>query len=369
MKLVWLVAPSGRGSLMQEECCWGQYSTQTPSLALHSITYLRRALGADTVYICWPLDATIGRRAMVFSWVFGDLLEAAARQCSVLIANPSSAADAIRRRFPAATVIPASAVFDPRGPLDYSPLLSWPHRFDRVLYQTTSGCRWRCPYCVWDHPLQRREPHVAAAEIARLLEIVPEARQRDVSILCNEITGDPDWLFRFCRALPPGVSWRTDANIRNATRKDFELAKLYGLTEVTLGVEALDDELLRTCHKGHGVEDALRVFRWLQHLGIRYRFALRQRIGETPEQLDRQIVVLGRMDAEGLRPAWITIGPMDAWPGSRWAATLSHGSPAYPRHVRPWAEPQEEVVARWRTIADIVSRLTPRPPAAPGPRE
>lgn len=88
-RLVFLVPGSGGSSFQQEECCWAERTTATPSLALHAIAHLRRLLGCDTVYVCRPLDATTGARAMLFSWIFGDDLTAWARQCSVLIANPS----------------------------------------------------------------------------------------------------------------------------------------------------------------------------------------------------------------------------------------------------------------------------------------
>jgi len=293
---------------------------------------------------------------MIFSWVFGDELEAAAKLCSVLIANPSSAADAIRQRFPRATVIPACDVFTANDPLDAAPLDDWPHTFDGVLYQVSSGCPHRCPYCPWAHRYARREPSLAAAEIHSLLARYPAARTSDVAVLCNEITGDTQWLTEFCNGLGHDVRWRSDANVRNATREDFEIAARHGLAEVTLGIEAMDDGLLRTCGKGHSVEDAFRVFRWLQQLGIQYRFALRQRIGETPAQLDNQIAALRRMKAEGLRPSNITIGPMVAWPGNtRWAASELHGSRNYPRLVKPWGDDAEAVIERWQEIQIVAA--------------
>lgn len=357
-RLIFLVPGIGGWSLQQEECCWQHQSSATPSLALHAIAYLRRTLNLDRVYPCRPLDSTIGTRAMIFSWIFGEQIEDAARQCSVLIANPSSAADAIRERFPAATVIPARDVFDDALPLNFSPLDDWPHTFDRVLYQTTSGCRWRCPYCVWDHELKRRPPELAAAEILALLDRYPVARAGDVLVLCNEITGCGDWLSRFCGRLKTGTSWRADANVRNAVEADFVLARKHGLAEVTLGIEALDDELLRKLNKGHTVADAFRVFRWLQDLGIRYRFALRQRVGETPEQLERQIDALRQMQGLGLRPSWITIGPMDHWPGARWQTVLQHGSRTYPRGVKSWGDDADAIIERWGQIAEAVAALT-----------
>jgi len=186
----------------------------------------------------------------------------------------------------------------------------------------------------------------------------PACRGQDVALLTNEITGCRGWLETFCRALGTGIKWRSDANVRNATREDFALAADHGLTEVTLGIEALDDELLRTCNKGHAVADAFRVFHWLQALGIRYRFALRQRIGETPEQLDRQIDVLKRMRTEGLRPDGVTIGPMDCWPGNtRWIGTEPHGSKRYPRFVRTLGPDAEILLAKWREILGIVNQV------------
>lgn len=363
-RLVFLVPGSAGWSVQQEECCWEHRSTVTPSLALHAIAHMRRLLNCDAVDVCRPADAAPGNRAMIFSWIFGEQLEDAARQCSVLIANPSSASAAIRERFPAARVIPARECFDADGALDFSPLADWPHSFSHVLYQTTSGCRWRCPYCPWDHPLQRRPPELVAAEILTLLDRYPVAKAHDVLVLCNEITGCEDWLSRFCDWLRTGVSWRADANVRNAVEADFALAREHGLAEVTLGIEALDDGLLRALNKGHTVADAFRVFRWLQDLGIRYRFSLRQRVGETPAQLDNQLANLQRLRAEGLRPSHVTIGPLDHWPGDRWQTDLQHASRAYPRGVKSWGADAEAVIERWAQIGLAVSakpEVNPQP--------
>lgn len=357
-RLVFLVPGSGDSSLAQEECCWWQASKQTPALALNSIAYLRRKLGCDSVKVCRPNDLATGTRAMTFSWIFGEQLEAAARLCSVLIANPSSTAAAVRERFPAAQVVPACEVFDADNPLDFGLLDDWPHPFTGVLYQATSGCPHRCPYCPWAHRHLRRNPKLAAREIRELLSRYPSTADSDVAVLCNEITGVPHWLGQFCLGLGYGVKWRSDGNVRNATRPDLETAARHGLVELTLGVEALEDSLLRTCGKGHTVEDAFRVFRWCQDLGIRYRFSLRQRIGETPEQLDRQLASLLGMQALGLRPSKITVGPMDAWPGNdRWKGSEPHGSRSYPRLVKPWGSDAAGIIARWKLILATVPQV------------
>jgi radical SAM superfamily enzyme YgiQ (UPF0313 family) len=357
-RLNWLVPGAGNSSLLQEECCWWLDSRQTPAMALSAIAHLRRTLPTvQTVRVCRPGDPAPGMRAMIFSWIFGDDLEAAAETCDVLIANPSSAAEEIGRRFPLARVIPTADVFDV-VPSDFAPLADWPHGFTSVLVQATSGCPHRCGYCVWDHPYRRRPAEIVAADICRLLAMYPAAAGADVAILANEVTGCSDWLAAFCRALGNGIQWRSDANVRNATLEDLELARAHGCAELTFGVEALDDELLAAIGKGNTVDDALRVFRWCQDLGIRYRFALRQRIGETADQLDATIATLHRMRSEGLHPNYITIGPMCRWPGNaRWPAAEPWGSTRYPRWVRPIGSDSVRICDRWRLVVDAVSAL------------
>ena len=357
-KLVFLLPGSGDSSLSQEECCWYKDSRQVPTLALNAIAYLRRTFGCDAVKVYRPLDTTIGTRAMIFSWIFGDELESAAKTCSVLIANPSSTAATLQERFPAAHVIPARDVFTADTPMDFSPLSDWPHSFTGMIYQASSGCPHQCPYCPWAHRYQRRCPEMAAAEIHWLLKRFPATAKNSVAVLCNEITGNVDWLSRFCHTLGDGVTWLSDANIRNTTRAEIELAAQHGLVDVTLGVEALDDSLLQSCGKGHTVEDAFRVFRWCRDLGIRYRFSLRQRIGETPAQLDRQIANLLAMRETGLSPYRVTIGPMTAWPGNtRWEATELHGSRSYPRWIKPLGPDAEGILERWKQIQSIAAEL------------
>lgn len=238
------------------------------------------------------------------------------------------------------------------------PLADWPHQFTQIVAQVSSGCDQRCPFCCWDRPLSRKVPEIAAGDIRRLHELYPTTREKHVALLCNETTGCHDWLAAFCSSLGTDVQWSSPANVRNATLEDLQLAKAHGLLWVNLGIETLDNQLLVQLHKGHTVEDAFRVFRWLRDLEIGYRFSLRQRIGETIEALDNTIAALHRMADEGLHPVAVTLGAMGQWPGNdRWPGVEPYGSTKYPRWLLPLAADREPWTERWREIKRLTDEL------------
>jgi hypothetical protein len=182
-------------------------------------------------------------------------------------------------------------------------------------------------------------------------------RKNNVALHCNEITGDREWLERFCIRIGKKVKWRTEANIRNATFEDLKLAKEHGLQEVTLGVEALDDELLIKTNKGHSVDDAFLVFSWLQKLNIGYRFSLRTNIGETPVHLNGTIEKLKEMKRLGLSPSGIRIGSIESWPGnSKWKTQEYSDAGKFERTIKKQND-KEEVVKLWKLIGVMVKEV------------
>jgi len=343
---------------MEEECCWSRSGANTPGLALNLAAFLART--GERVRLVYadrppePGSAT----AMVFSWIFGDALEPLAREADILVANPSSSAPVVQARFPHATVYPANLVFRETRDTPLPVHLLDPARHSRVLYQYASGCPWRCSFCVWAHAYTSRNARLCALDINRLVELIPRVLDDPTGESCfllgNEITGKPRWLEDFCNRLPDGLTWNADANIRNLAGRDILLAHAAGLRRLTLGVEFLENLTLAELGKGHTVGEAFDAMAQLEYLGVRYRFSLRQGIGETPEAMDALLANLVTMhDCAQLHPDHVTIGPMAQWPGAEWPVgdnPLNLGTDRYPR-LTPRLDP--EIAARWADVATL----------------
>ncbi len=369
------------GYLMQEECCWTSATHATPSLALHLAAELQRQgrnarlLPVDLTNMPPELDGECDAE-MIFTWAHGPVLRKLCKslrgrvRAFHLLANPEGCFEAVSHSglasetaWPGADHGVSAGVFKVSDPLPLNLLKSRSivQPFSCVLYQVSTGCKYHCPFCVWQNQFEVRDPEISAIEISNLYYSFVEPRANksanDVLVLTNEITGRPEWLKTFCSGLPKGMTWTSDINVRNATFDDLQLAHEHGLRRVCMGIEFLTDSMMKKLGKGHTVEEAFHVMTNLKRLGIRYRFSLRAGVGETPVDLDELLDNLRVMaDAKPgpLTPDFIRFGPMVEWPGYRWLTNryklkelVNLGTECYPRWTLRLAE---EVKAGWREI-------------------
>lgn len=385
MKHVVLLPRTSDGYLQQEECCWGYNSASGPALAFHVAQHLRAIDGDkgevelrpihltdDQTVVAGDDDATT-QYHLIFSWIFGVELEAWIRRAMTdderarlhLIANPSDSANDLALRM-AAQSIPVAEISTARRFMLNGSALPWsalPDRhwrnFRAITVQFSTGCPWRCDFCVWAHGYRLRDPLAVAADVRQLIERVPAAAKNptgaSILLLGNEISGKPAWLQGLCQSLPSGLAWGSDLNVRNTTAEDVLTAARAGLRSACIGIEFLDDAMLTKLRKGHTVQEAFDVMAMLEDRGIRYRFSLRQGVGETPEDLRRLLGNLTTMALQNRRPERIYIASMVNWPGPKWlpVTNLSEpecynvGSAAYPR----WAmRLPEESLNLWKEI-------------------
>ena len=86
-------------------------------------------------------------------------------------------------------------------------------------------------------------------------------------------------------------------------------------------------------------------------LNLRYRFSMRQGVGEDADCVRRQLAALERMAGLGLDPQQITVNPMFEYPGARWLPAdcprLNRASDAYPIEHRRLDPP---TIAAWREV-------------------
>jgi len=321
---------------IQEECCWNRGDQYVP----HLLGQICADYGTKEfiTHDVGSTPAVEGDAALVFSWAFGDELEPFVdhlmRTCEqvTLIANPASTSRLLLCRFPGCLVLPTTAFTASIAPIDLE--ICRPSFF----VQFSSGCPWRCPYCVWQNRYQLYDPNeVASAIVQRLERAVGDPV---FNLLGNELSGKQEWLRTLASGIPAGSRFTSDLNIRNTTAQDVEIVKRAGMIRACLGVEFLTDKMLRKLNKGHTVEDAFQVMQRLQNEGIAYRFSLRSGVGETSEDMRELADNLQRFYAAGLAPKNIVCGgPMFAWPGLPWEKTIGEdcvnvGSNLFPRYVR-----------------------------------
>ncbi len=335
--------------LSQEECCWNRASDHVP----HLLGQICAAYNVPAFYSCLASERIEADHAvLIFSWPFGEelaplvdrLLENCARV--TLVANPPTTAAPLQSEFQRCQVVPSSRFTSDLADVDL------PIRRPSFIVQFASGCPWRCSYCVWDARYRLYDPAQVAATIAKRLQYADS--RRPFYLLGNELSGKFEWLSSLAAAMPAGVTFGSDLNVRNTTAADILTARGAGLRKACIGIEFLTDRMLQRLNKGHTVDDALRVMGWLTDAGIGCVFSLRSSVGETPDDLRELSGNLDRMHALGLKPARLICGsPMLAWPGTKWANRAHHqptvniGSNRFPIAVRLLPD---AVKPEWKTI-------------------
>lgn len=341
-------------TLMQEECCTG---ARIDPVIPHLLAQVCEACNGWIMPVNLTDCEIKGERvALVFSWIFGEqltpLVNHLIESCDTvwLIANPSSTAPALRSLFQECVVTPATAITCRLRPST----LDWSRQSAMVQY--SSGCPHRCQYCVWAHRYVLYDPFAVAAMVNRVVAIGAE----HVTLLGNELSGKMDWLSALASQIPKDVTYNGDLNVATTTKEDVTIAKRMNVQRVCLGIEFLTDAMLERLNKRHTVAKAMDVMRWLQDVGIVYRFSLRSGVGETIEDLDQMLDNLHVMADCALMPGNIVCGhPMVGWPGTAWAdqvhesECVNHGSGRFPRHA---IKLTPEIRSSWKRIQDFCNK-------------
>ena len=140
------------------------------------------------------------------------------------------------------------------------------------LYVHWPYCARICPYCDFNVALDRRAGEVAALGEAILADLHAQSQMigpgRLVSIFFGGGTpslADPDWarrLIEAAKALWPvadDLEITLEANPTDAEAGRFSAFAAAGVNRLSLGVQALDDELLRFLGRNHGADEARRA--------------------------------------------------------------------------------------------------------------
>lgn len=181
------------------------------------------------------------------------------------------------------------------GPLNYgtaSPKQYFEERIFPVL--VSEGCYWgRCDFCDYPYLAEiegSRAVFRSAADVVRDIDTISDLGVSRVDLISDAI---PVGYFRKLRdaggqrlaARGIGLECSIRAE-RNATNQHFEAMAACGIDRITIGVEALSDDVLAGMDKGNTFEDILRSILIAKSYGIRVKANL---IVDHPRILRRHV--------------------------------------------------------------------------------
>ena len=175
------------------------------------------------------------------------------------------------------------------------------------------GCVYHCAFCVYNVPnmLQMRSPEMMAAELDYLKQNYHIAGV----LLKDEVAIHPNSRYskQVCDALyESGLIWRGQTTSL-ATLAQLKEAARSGCRELSVGVETVDEQVMKICNKEWQNEEKIRNFILnAKEVGIRVKVCLILGLpGEPPDIVAKSIKFL-----EDTRPEYVSISGFCPFPGS-----------------------------------------------------
>jgi len=189
------------------------------------------------------------------------------------------------------------------------------------LYVHWPYCARICPYCDFNVALDRRAGEAEALGRAILADLQAQARLIGPRTLVSVFFGggtpslaDPSFVAAViaqARALwpaAPDLEVTLEANPTDAEAERFAAFAAAGVTRLSLGVQALDDDALRFLGRNHGAEEARRAARLARDRFARLSLDLIYALpGQTPEGWTRTLRAALALGPEHLSPYQLTI--------------------------------------------------------------
>ena len=132
------------------------------------------------------------------------------------------------------------------------------------------GCPHKCIYCRQDTITGQPEKKIHAADVARLIDQAIKspkfntASTREVAFYGGTFTSlEKEHMSELLGAVSASIEGKSIDSIRISTRPDeidearLELIKSYGVTTVELGVQSMNDDVLRKSGRGHTAQDTV----------------------------------------------------------------------------------------------------------------
>jgi len=189
-------------------------------------------------------------------------------------------------------------------------------RYNIPVFVSHQGCPFECVFCNQRH-ITGKSNEVHADDVRRIikehLKTLPETdRYVETAFFGGSFTGiEPE---RQRELLEPAYEYLKKGSIdgiRLSTRPDYisdeilDLLSEYGVTTIELGVQSLDNEVLKSSGRGHTAEQVEKAVRCIR----KYNFSLGLQMmtglpGDTPE---KSIETAGKII--GLKPDFVRIYP------------------------------------------------------------
>ncbi len=166
-------------------------------------------------------------------------------------------------------------------------------RHPYVSIYTGRGCKSRCTFCLWPqtvggHKYRVRSPENVAAEVARIRELFPQAKE--IFFDDDTFTDDLPRAEEIARHLGRmGVTWSCNAKA-NVPRETLKVLKENGLRLLLVGYESGNQQILHNIKKGMLVDVARRFTKDCHELGIKIHGTFILGLpGETRETIEQTI--------------------------------------------------------------------------------
>lgn len=184
------------------------------------------------------------------------------------------------------------------------------------------ACPFRCVYC--NQAVISGQQQVPAAEemqqiIEERLSTIPAAGSLiEIAFFGGNFTGLPkNYQMECLRMATQYLKSGRVRGIRLSTRPDYinaenlQLLKDFGVTTIELGAQSMDDEVLKTCGRGHDVEDVIRSSDMIRGKG--FRLGLQMMIGLPGDNLAKaketaRRIIAAKADETRIYPCLVIAG-------------------------------------------------------------
>lgn len=176
---------------------------------------------------------------------------------------------------------------------------------------TARGCPFCCAFCsasqMYDHAYAMRSPKLVVDEIESL---VKQYRIKGFKIFDSTFTINKNHVRSFCHELVRRglvMPWECEVRVGSVDKPLLEEMQKAGCYYLDIGIESADQEVLETMQKNIRIEQAERLLRWCEQLGLRTKvFFTVGHIKETYKAGVKTIRFirknLGRMTLVGYNP-------------------------------------------------------------------
>lgn len=188
-----------------------------------------------------------------------------------------------------------------------------------------AGCPHRCIFCDQTRTTSRPEDLPTAGQVAETIQRFLGYRQdnhqyTEISFYGGNFLGLPtDRILFFLNSVTRYISEHQIQGIRFSTRPDtvtpqrLDLISQFPVSTVEIGVQSMNDAVLKASHRGHSVKDIYNAVGLLKRCS--YRLGLQMMVG-LPKDTTKRAMATGKQLAD-LGPDFVRIYPTLVLAGSR----------------------------------------------------